>query len=79
MIGKLYNLVNFDLIVYIVKEEYSKGIGKIKQNLRSGNPFVSRSSVSQGVVNDCNWTKLIQTGYSRLGSGYITGFNQSQL
>ena len=44
-IGKLYDLVKRDSIVHIVKEEYAKGIERIKQEMRSGNPFVSRSSV----------------------------------
>jgi len=42
-IGKLYDLVKQDSIVHIVKEEYAKGIERIKQEMRLGNPFVSRS------------------------------------
>jgi len=34
--------------------------------LRSGNPFVSRSSVSQGVVNDCNDRAALGQGKRQL-------------
>ena len=61
-IGKLYDLVNQDSIVHRAKEEYAKKIERIKQNLRSGNPFVSRSRVSQGAVNDCIGAVLL--GYN---------------
>ena len=50
-IGKLYDSVMQDSIVHRAKEEYAKIIERIKQKMRSGNPFVSRG-MSQGPVND---------------------------
>jgi len=47
---------------YKAKEEYAKRIGRIKERLQSGNPFVSRSGVSQGVVNDCTGTDGLTDG-----------------